>query len=128
MNIPAEGAAKWDDVMGELKDFSAERKAYLRLNVLLGQGDSIPYNREELIKGALLGKEAVWVELNSVREEIKVEDAENAGATLRLNIDELQKIDPIDIMKAYAGVNFKDEYSNMLNEILQKLEDEDNEN
>lgn len=128
VNIPAEGAAKWDDVMGELKDFSAERKAYLRLNVLIGQGESIPYNREELIKSALLGKKAVWVELNSVREEIKAETTENAGATLRLNIDELQKIDPIEIMKAYAGVNFKDEYSNMLNEILQKLEDEDNEN
>ena len=128
VNIPAEGAAKWAEVMEEVKNFPAERKAYIRLNVLIGSGELLPYDMVDQIKTALQGKEAVWVETNPVREEVNTEATENTGTTLRLNIQELQKIEPIEIMKAYAGVNFKEEYNDMLNEILQKLEDEENEN
>lgn len=128
VNIPAEGAAKWTEVMSEVKNFPAERKAYLRLNVLIGPGELLPYDMVDQITTALQGKVAVWVETNPVREEVKTEAAENTGTTLRLNIQELQKIEPIEIMKAYAGVKFKEEYNDMLKEILNMLEDEENEN
>jgi exonuclease SbcD len=129
VNIPSEEAAIWSDVMDELKEFPKDVKAYIRLNVLLGATETLPFNAEEQIKAALAGKEAIWAETNSIRQ-VPVAIAEDAAKIKALTMQELQKIEPIDILKAHAankGSEFKEEFKNMLSEILTIMEGTKNE-
>ena len=129
VNIPAEEAAIWSDVMDELKEFPKDVKAYIRLNVLLGATETLPFNAEEQIKAALAGKEAIWAETNSIRQ-VPVAIADDAAKIKALTMQELQKIEPIDILKAHAankGSEFKEEFKDMLSEILNIMEKTQNE-
>lgn len=129
VNIPAEGFAKWDDVMVELKQFPNDIKAYIRLNVLLGTSEILPYNTEEQIKTALKGKQAMWAETNATRE-VAVAAADDSAKIKALTMQELQKIEPIDILKAYAShknSTFTEDFTNMLSEILKSMKETENE-
>lgn len=129
VNIPAEGFARWDDVMVELKQFPNDIKAYIRLNVLLGTSEILPYNTEEQIKAALKGKQAMWAETNATRE-VAVAAADDSAKIKALTMQELQKIEPIDILKAYAAHKnsaFTEDFTNMLSEILKSMKETENE-
>ena len=129
VNIPAEGFARWDDVMVELKQFPNDIKAYIRLNVLLGTSEILPYNIEEQIKAALKGKQAMWAETNATRE-VAVAAVDDSAKIKALTMQELQKIDPIDILKAYAAHKnsaFTEDFTNMLSEILKSMKETENE-
>ena len=131
VNIPAERAAKWDEVMSELKNFPSDKKAYIRLNVLLAPGEILPSNREEQIKAALSGKNAICVYVNPVRA-VDENAGKNNDASMRksLTVQELQVIEPIEIMKAHAEnqkITFKAEFNDMLAEVLRMVEETENE-
>ncbi len=129
VNIPIEGFAKWSDVMEELKQFPSDKKAYIRLNVLLGTSEILPFNAEEQIKAALKGKQAMWAETNPTRE-VEVAKAGGSEQIKSLTMQELQEIEPIDIMKVYAAhknSEFKDDFKDMLSEILKTMEETENE-
>lgn len=129
VNIPTEGFAKWSDVMEELKQFPSDKKAYIRLNVLLGTSEILPFNAEEQIKAALKGKQAMWAETNPTRE-VQVAKAGDSEQIKSLTMQELQEIEPIDIMKVYAAhknSEFKDDFKDMLSEILKTMEETKNE-
>jgi exonuclease SbcD len=129
VNIPAEEFAKWSEVMAELKQFPNDIKAYIRLNVLLGESETLPFNTEEQIRAALKGKQAIWAETNATREE-SVAKADESAKIKALTMQELQEIEPIDIFKAYAAnknLEFKEDFTNMLSEILKTMEETKNE-
>jgi hypothetical protein len=97
--------------------------------VLLGESETLPFNTEEQIRAALKGKQAIWAETNATREE-SVAKADESAKIKALTMQELQEIEPIDIFKAYAAnknLEFKEDFANMLSEILKTMEETKNE-
>ena len=131
INIPAEGFEKWDNVIAQLNNFPADLEAYIRLNVLLkGEEDSLPYNRDSLIKGALEGKKGRFATINTVREVTKEDYSENS-LSKSMTMEELAQTDPIDILKNHAQQNnyqFTEEFQRLFNIVIREInerEDED---
>lgn len=123
VNIPSQGYAPWAQVMEELKTFPADIPAYIRLNVLLQDGQILPYDRQKQTDEALEGKMARCVNVNPVRELANLPDS-NASATLQLTMDELQKEDPATILRQYAqqkGETFTDEFASMLETVIKNI-------
>jgi exonuclease SbcD len=123
VNIPSQGHAPWTEVMDELKAFPADIPAYIRLNVLLQDGQILPYDRQKQTDDALEGKLARCVNVNPVRELANLPDS-NASATLQLTMDELQKEDPATILRQYAqqkGETFTDEFASMLETVIKNI-------
>lgn len=123
VNIPSQGHAPWTEVMDELTAFPADIPAYIRLNVLLQDGQILPYDRQKQTDDALEGKMARCVNVNPVRELANLPDS-NASATLQLTMDELQKEDPATILRQYAqqkGETFTDEFASMLETVIKNI-------
>lgn len=123
VNIPSQGHAPWTEVMDELKAFPADIPAYIRLNVLLQDGQILPYDRQKQTDDALEGEMARCVNVNPVRELANLPDS-NASATLQLTMDELHKEDPATILRQYAqqkGETFTDEFASMLETVIKNI-------
>jgi exonuclease SbcD len=130
VNIPAEGYACWDEVMEELKNFPADIEAYLRLNVLLKDQQMLPYNKDHQIALALEGKKALYAAINPTREVSGPRESSRDGI-LSLTMEELKKIEPLDVLKSYAASNdivFSDEYNEMFNTVIRIINNPENEN
>lgn len=132
VNIPAEGHAGWTEVIEELKAFPSEIPAYIRLNVMLKDDQTLPYDKENQIMEALQGKQGRYALLNPTREQT-ARTAGQTGAVRISSVEELLNSNPLTVMQSYAQMKefaFTDSYVEMFNEIIESLnrtEDEDQE-
>jgi exonuclease SbcD len=94
LRIPAKPAAP-DVVVKALRDFPADRRAYLQANVLQ-EGSPAP-DLKERIRRALEGKQARFCDIKYTYPE----RSEQAQAITVRDLSELRAIDPLDLAKAY---------------------------
>ena len=124
VNIPSEGYAPWTDVMKELKSFPPDIPAYIRLNVLLKDNENFPYDKEAQILRAMEGKAAMYAHINPIREYSVLPDS-NEKQIQNMTMEELQKVDPVTILKEYARLQdtaFTEEFEKMFEMVMQNLD------
>jgi len=99
VNIPEEGFATWEEVIKELKTFDAAKEAYIRLNVLLTDMESLPVDWESKVQKAIEGKKAQKIDTNVSRQMTESADSTDDNNRPDLEVSELQKMEPIDMAK-----------------------------
>lgn len=130
VSIPSEGHAPWKDVITELKRFPSDIEAYIRLNVLLKDSEQMPFDKDRQIVEALEGKAARYAVTNPTRES-QVSEERRQSALKAITVEELQKLDPATVLKAYAesqGQIFSDKFQEMFNTVYNNINNSDNEN
>ncbi|MBR5103888.1 MAG: exonuclease SbcCD subunit D [Bacteroidales bacterium] len=130
VSIPAEGHAPWEDVIAELKKFPADINAYIRLNVLLKDSEQMPFNKDRQIQEALAGKAALYAVTNPTRESL-VSEERRQSAMKAITVEELQKLDPVTVLKSYAesqGQIFSEKFQEMFNTVYRNINNSDHEN
>lgn len=129
VSIPSEGHAPWKDVIAELKKFPSDIEAYIRLNVLLKDSEMMPFDKDRQIQEAMEGKSARYAVTNPIRESLISTEAKETAAR-SITMEELQKLDPITILKTYAerqGYTFSDNFQEMFNTVYKNINDSGNE-
>ena len=129
VSIPAEGHAPWKEVIAELKKFPSDIQAYIRLNVLLKDSEMMPFDKDRQIQEAMEGKSARYAVTNPIRESLISTEAKETAAR-SITMEELQKLDPITILKTYAerqGYTFSDNFQEMFNTVYKNINDSGNE-
>ena len=130
VSIPSEGHAPWKDVIAELKKFPSDIEAYIRLNVLLKDSEQMPFDKERQIEEAMAGKAARYAVTNPTRESL-VSEERRQNAMNAITVEELQKLDPITVLKGYAerlGYTFSDKFQEMFDTVYKNINKSDNEN
>lgn len=129
VSIPSEGHAPWKEVIAELKKFPSDIEAYIRLNVLLKDSEMMPFDKDRQIQEAMEGKSARYAVTNPIRESLISTEAKETAAR-SITMEELQKLDPITILKTYAerqGYTFSDNFQEMFNTVYKNINDSGNE-
>lgn len=129
VSIPSEGHAPWKEVIAELKKFPSDIEAYIRLNVLLKDSEMMPFDKDRQIQEAMEGKSARYAVTNPIRESLISTEAKETAAR-SISMEELQKLDPITILKTYAerqGYTFSDNFQEMFNTVYKNINDSGNE-
>lgn len=130
VSIPSEGHAPWKDVIAELKKFPSDIEAYIRLNVLLKESEQMPFDKDRQIEEAMAGKAARYAVTNPTRESL-VSEERRQNAMNAITVEELQKLDPITVLKGYAerlGYTFSDKFQEMFDTVYKNINKSDNEN
>ena len=130
VSIPSEGHAPWKDVIAELKKFPSDIEAYIRLNVLLKESEQMPFDKDRQIEEAMAGKAARYAVTNPTRESL-VSEERRQNAMNAITVEELQKLDPITVLKGYAerlGYTFSDKFQEMFDTVFRNINCSDNEN
>ena len=130
VSIPAEGHAPWNDVIAELKKFPSDIEAYIRLNVLLKESEQMPFDKDRQIEEAMAGKAARYAVTNPTRESL-VSEERRQNVMSAITVEELQKLDPITVLKGYAerlGYTFSDKFQEMFDTVYKNINKSDNEN
>lgn len=130
VSIPADGHAPWKEVIAELKKFPSEIEAYIRLNVLLKDSEMMPFDKDRQIQEAMEGKAARYAVTNPTRESL-VSEERRQSAIKAISVEELQKLDPVTVIKAYAerqGFTFSDKFQGMFNTVYKIINNSGNEN
>lgn len=130
VSIPSEGHAPWKDVIAELKKFPSDIEAYIRLNVLLKESEQMPFDKDRQIEEAMAGKAARYAVTNPTRESL-VSEERRQNAMSAITVEELQKLDPITVLKGYAerlGYTFSDKFQEMFDTVYKNINKSDNEN
>ena len=130
VSIPSEGHAPWKDVIAELKKFPSDIEAYIRLNVLLKDSEQMPFDKDRQIEEAMAGKAARYAVTNPTRESM-VSEERRQNAMNAITVEELQKLDPITVLKGYAerlGYTFSDKFQEMFDTVYKNINKSDNEN
>lgn len=130
VSIPSEGHAPWKDVIAELKKFPSDIEAYIRLNVLLKESEQMPFDKDRQIEEAMAGKAARYAVTNPTRES-QVSEERRQNAMNAITVEELQKLDPITVLKGYAerlGYTFSDKFQEMFDTVYKNINKSDNEN
>jgi exonuclease SbcD len=129
VSIPSEGHAPWKEVIAELKKFPSDIEAYIRLNVLLKDSEMMPFDKDRQIQEAMEGKSACYAVTNPIRESLIGTEAKETAAR-SITMEELQKLDPITILKTYAerqGYTFSENFQEMFNTVYKNINDSGNE-
>ena len=130
VSIPSEGHAPWKDVIAELKKFPSDIEAYIRLNILLKESEQMPFDKDRQIEEAMAGKAARYAVTNPTRESL-VSEERRQNAMNAITVEELQKLDPITVLKGYAerlGYTFSDKFQEMFDTVYKNINKSDNEN
>ena len=130
VSIPSEGHAPWKDVIAELKKFPSDIEAYIRLNVLLKESEQMPFDKDRQIEEAMAGKAARYAVTNPTRESL-VSEERRQNVMSAITVEELQKLDPITVLKGYAerlGYTFSDKFQEMFDTVYKNINKSDNEN
>ena len=130
VSIPSEGHAPWKDVIAELKKFPSDIEAYIRLNVLLKDSEQMPFDKDRQIEEAMAGKAARYAVTNPTRES-QVSEERRQNAMKAITVEELQKLDPATVLKAYAesqGCTFSEKFQEMFNTVYKNINSSDHEN
>lgn len=129
VNIPAKGHAPWKDVIAELKKLPSDLKAYVRLNVLLKDSEQMPYDKDRQIQEAMAGKDARYAVTNPIRESL-IQEEDKEKAVKAITVEELQKLDPSTVLKAYAesqGQAFSEKFQKMFDTVFRNVNNSDDE-
>ena len=130
VSIPSEGHAPWKDVIAELKKFPSDIEAYIRLNVLLKDSEQMPFDKDRQIEEAMAGKAARYAVTNPTRESL-VSEERRQNAMNAITVEELQKLDPATVLKAYTesqGCTFSEKFQEMFNTVYKNINSSDHEN
>lgn len=123
VNIPKDGFGKWEDVRKELEAFPTQERSYIRLNVELGD-DDLPSLLDNEAKVITQEKQCRYCYLNAFRSTQNTQQQFS-----ELTISEFQQTEPIDIAKRYAqdkSEDFGDDMTDMFNEVIAAIKEEDN--
>jgi exonuclease SbcD len=121
VSLPAKGAASWDDAKAALADFPADIPAYIRLNVLVE--DFLPPHANAEAQALTDGKQCRFCLINAHRP-----DRERTATDRTFTVEAFQAEAPIDIARRYAdykGIAFDDDMTQMFNEVLQMIENDE---
>lgn len=113
VTLPSEGLAPWETAKELLKDFPDDIPAYIRLNVEID--DFLPVEAQMEAANLVHGKQCRFCYINAKRKTNPQTEAKV------LTVQEFQAEQPIEIAKQYAtyiGVNFEDEMTEMFNEVM----------
>lgn len=114
--LPASGAAPWDDVVQMLRDFPADRNAYIRLQVEVDNFLSPNANYEAM--ALLEGKKARLCVINTVRKAVAKGEAKG------LTVSQLRQESPEGLLQRFAadkGFSLDDELIAMFRSVLRSL-------
>lgn len=128
VNLPWKGVGTWSDAMEDLKSLSPDKDVYVRLNVEVQQGESLPYDREVQIANVMKDKKGRYCLINVTRK-----NAETAGRStvISMDLEELQQEDPLNLIRMYfasAGKEFTPEFEEMFNEAYEAVKKQNDEN
>ncbi len=129
VSIPTEGHAPWKEVIAELKKFPSDIQAYIRLNVLLKDSETMPFDKDRQIQEAMEGKAARYAVTNPIRESLIITEAKE-NAVKSITMEELQKLDPVTVLKSYAeskGSFFSEKFQYMFDIVYSNINNSDNE-
>jgi hypothetical protein len=90
----------------------------------------MPFDKDRQIQEAMEGKAARYTVTNPIRESQVSAEAKEA-AVKSITMEELQKLDPVTVIKAYAerqGFTFSDKFQEMFNTVYKIINNSGNEN
>ncbi|MDO4510193.1 MAG: exonuclease SbcCD subunit D [Bacteroidales bacterium] len=125
VTLPTTGFASLDEVKELVKDFPADSRAYLRLNVEID--DFLPADARAEIEVLVKDKSCRFCIINAKR---KAKENDKSAETT-LTVEELKSESPIDIASRYAkatGVTFGDDLKQLFEQVLQAIEEEERNN
>ena len=118
ITVPSAGDLPWESALHELESFPADRKAYLRVNIV--DDGSLPYDASDQIAEKLEGKQCRFCTANFHRPDV------DPGEGLKsISISEFRETPPIDIAEEYArsqGIEFDDDMRDIFNRIARELD------
>ena len=90
----------------------------------------MPFDKDRQIEEAMAGKAARYAVTNPTRESL-VSEERRQNAMNAITVEELQKLDPITVLKGYAerlGYTFSDKFQEMFDTVYKNINKSDNEN
>ena len=123
LTVP-ENPVPFETALKALKDFPAEKNAYIRLNVQIT--DYLPQNASIQAAQMAEGKKCKYCGMKITR------SGENRGReTESLTVDEIKAINPIDVAKMFYrkkfGIEMNAEMEDMLNCVIEEISEEKDE-
>ncbi len=123
LTVP-ENPVPFETALKALKDFPAEKNAYIRLNVQIT--DYLPQNASIQAAQMAEGKKCKYCGMKITR------SGENRGReTKSLTVDEIKAINPIDVAKMFYrkkfGIEMNAEMEDMLNCVIEEISEEKDE-
>lgn len=119
VTLPADGFVSWDEAKEELRQFPADREAYIRLNVAVD--DYLPTGAHAEASALSVGKRCRFCHINPIRRR-------SEGAQSRpMTIQQLRQEQPIDIARRYAqdsGLAFDDDLAALFAEAVEETRNE----
>lgn len=119
VTLPADGFVSWDEAKEELRQFPADREAYIRLNVAVD--DYLPTGAHAEASALAVGKRCRFCHINPIRRR-------SEGAQSRpMTIQQLRQEQPIDIARRYAqdsGLAFDDDLAALFAEAVEETRNE----
>lgn len=119
VTLPADGFVSWDEAKEELRQFPADREAYIRLNVAVD--DYLPTGAHAEASALSVGKRCRFCHINPIRRR-------SEGAQSRpMTIQQLRQEQPIDIARRYAqdsGLAFDDDLAALFSEAVEETRNE----
>lgn len=121
VTLPVNGALPFDETLALLRDFDAEKAAYIRLNVLSDNGYLLPDCTERALE-ICRNKACKFCYVNRIIAEEKENEIAQPTVTIR-EIKEMSDDKIIDIAFRYHGLN--EEQRDMLRQVIQLVNTED---
>ena len=90
----------------------------------------MPFDKDRQIEEAMAGKAARYAVTNPTRESL-VSEERRQNAMNAITVEELQKLDPATVLKAYAesqGCTFSEKFQEMFNTVYKNINSSDHEN
>ena len=120
VNLPAQGAATWDEAKTLLRQFPDNESAYIRLNVEID--DYLPSDATAEAQSIAKEKKCRFCYINAIRKN-RLQQSDSKTLT----IEEFKNEKPIDIAARYAsdtGKNFDNDMRELFEETVRLVEEE----
>ena len=128
VNISIEGTESLTEVSQKMATFPKENKAYIRLNVEVPQGKTLPYSDGD-IRHLLQDKQANFCYINSVRKPQPKQESNSEKENEPMTMSDFQHLNPMDVMERWfksQNKEFTDECRQMFHEVENRLEEQAN--
>ena len=128
VTISVRGTDSLSEAKQKIEDFPADNRAYIRLNVEVPQGKTLPYGDSE-IRHLLQDKQADFCYINSVRTPQSEPKTDTAKEDEPLTLSEFRQLEPIDVLARWfrsRQIEFTDEYRAMFHQVEEQLNHQDN--
>lgn len=128
VTISVKGTESLTEVSQEIAAFPKDNKAYIRLNVEVPQGETLPYSDGD-IRHLLQDKQANFCYINSVRESQPKQESNSEKGNEPMTVSDFQHLNPVDVMERWfksQDKEFTDECRQMFHEVENRLEEQAN--